>query len=81
MSSLEQRFDEIKINGLLLPSALNSAISNNDEIDNVGQIRVVSRLAKRSVSSNIRKPQTLDVQSTYDNYFHFKIFIEKIVIN
>lgn len=71
MSSLEQRFDEIKISGLLLPSASNSAISNNDEIDNAGQIRVVSRLAKRSVSSNIRKPQTLDVQSTYNNYYNY----------
>lgn len=80
MSILEQRFDEIKINGLLLPSALNSAISNNDEIDNAGQIRVVSRLAKRSVSSNIRKPQTLDVQSTYNNYynyFHSKILLRR----
>lgn len=80
MSILEQRFDEIKINGLLLPSAQNSAISNNDEIDNAGQIRVVSRLAKRSVSSNIRKPQTLDVQSTYNNYynyFHSKILLRR----
>lgn len=63
MAILEQKFDEIKINGLLLSSAQNSAISNNDEIDNVGQIKGVSRLAKRSVSSNIRKPQSLDVQS------------------
>lgn len=63
MVILEQKFDEVKVSGQLLPSALNSAISNNDEIDNAGQIRAASRLVKRTVSSNVRKPQTLDVQS------------------
>lgn len=63
MAILEQKFDEVKVTGQLLPSALNSAISNSDEIDNVGQIRTASRLVKRTVSSNARKPQTLDVQS------------------
>lgn len=67
MAILEQKFDEVKVNGHLLPSALNTAITNNDEIDNAGQIKAVSRLAKRSVSSNIRKPQSLDVQSKYFN--------------
>lgn len=62
MSILEQKFDDVKINGQLLPSAISSAVSNNDELDNAGQVKTVSRLAKRSVSSNIRKPQSLDVQ-------------------
>lgn len=62
MSILEQKFDEAKVNGQLLPSALSSAVSNNDELDNPGQVKAVSRLVKRSVSSNIRKPQSLDVQ-------------------
>lgn len=63
MAILEQKFDEVKINGLLKPSALSSAISNNDELDNVGQVKT-SRLMKRTVPSNVRKPQSLDVPST-----------------
>lgn len=63
MAILEQKFDEIKNNGLLMPSALSSAISNNDELDNAGQVKTVSRMIKRTVSSNVRKPQSLDVQS------------------
>lgn len=64
MAILEQKFDEVKINGLLLPSALSSAISNSDDVDNVGQVKT-SRLMKRSVPSILRKPQTLDVPSKY----------------
>lgn len=64
MTILEQKFDDVKINGLLLPSALNSAVSNNDELDNAGQVKS-SRLVKRTVSSNVRKPQSLDVASKY----------------
>lgn len=64
MAILEQKFDEIKINGMLLPSAISSSISTNDELDNVGQVKG-SRLVKRTVSSNIRKPQSLDVQSKF----------------
>lgn len=63
MAILEQRFDEVKISGLLMPSAMNSAISNNDELDNAGQVKTMSRMVKRTVSSNARKPQSLDVQS------------------
>ncbi|XP_031628993.1 CLIP-associating protein isoform X3 [Contarinia nasturtii] len=63
MAILEQKFDEIKNKGQLMPSALTTAISNSDELDNVGQVRNVSRLVKRTVSSNVRKPQSLDVQS------------------
>lgn len=68
MAILEQKFDEAKVSGQLLPSALSSAITNSDEIDNVGQIKTVSRLVKRTVSSNVRKPQTLDVQSKLFQY-------------
>lgn len=64
MLILEQKFDDVKINGLLLPSALNSAVSNNDELDNAGQVKS-SRLVKRTVSSSVRKPQSLDVSSKY----------------
>lgn len=63
MAILEQKFDEIKNNGLLMPTALSSAISNTDELDNVGQMKVTSRLVKRTASASLRKPQSLDVQS------------------
>lgn len=63
MAILEQKFDEIKAQGLLMPSALTAAISNNDELDNVGQVKTISRMIKRTVSSSARKPQSLDVQS------------------
>lgn len=63
MAILEQKFDEIKVHGLLMPSALSAAISNNDELDNVGQVKTTSRMIKRTVSSTARKPQSLDVQS------------------
>lgn len=76
MAILEQKFDEVKVSGQLLPSALNSAITNSDEIDNAGQIRTASRLVKRTVSSNLRKPQTLDVQSKSQHHFN-KISTEK----
>lgn len=63
LTILEQKFDEIKINGLLMPTALSSAISNMDELDNAGQMKVTSRLVKRTASANVRKPQSLDVHS------------------
>lgn len=64
MSILEQKFDEVKINGLLRPSALKTALSNNDELDNAtGIARIRSQLVKRTQSATARKPQTLDVQS------------------
>lgn len=67
MAVLEQKFDEVKIHGLLMPSALSTAVSNTDELDNVGQtntLRIGSRLVKRTPSANARKPQTLDVHSS-----------------
>ncbi|XP_055308812.1 CLIP-associating protein isoform X8 [Sitodiplosis mosellana] len=63
MAILEQKFDEIKVNGFLMPSALSSAMSNNDELDNAGQVKTMSRTIKRTVSSNVRKPHSLDIQS------------------
>lgn len=39
MAILEQKFDEVKVNGLLMPSALSAAITNNDELDNDGQVK------------------------------------------
>lgn len=65
MAVLEQKFDEIKGNGELKPTAVSSAISNTDELDNGCQIRAASRLVRRSASANVRKPQTLDVQSKW----------------
>lgn len=62
MMILEQKFDEAKSSGLLLPTALNSAMSNIDDVDNAGQPKATQRLVKRTTSA-VRKPQTLDVQS------------------
>lgn len=63
MAILEQKFDEVKMNGLLMPTALSSAVSNSDDVDNAGMAKPNSiRLVKRTASA-IRKPQSLDVQS------------------
>lgn len=64
MAILEQKFDEVKRDGLLLPTALNSAIAN-DEPDTPAQVSK-TRLVKRtaSSSSSARKPMTLDVASS-----------------
>lgn len=63
MSALEQKFDEVKASGLLLPTALNSAVTNADDVDNAGPPKATMRLVKRTTSASVRKPQTLDVQS------------------
>lgn len=65
MVILEQKFDDIKLNGLLMPTAQSSAQSNSDEIDNVGQLKANSRLVKRTLSANVRK---LDVQGIFFYY-------------
>lgn len=52
LAILEQKFDETKNDGLLLPSALNSAVSN-DDID--AAVRP-TRLVKRTPSATPRKP-------------------------
>lgn len=63
MAILEQKFDEVKMNGLLMPTALSAAVTNSDDVDNASMAKPNSiRLVKRTASA-IRKPQTLDVQS------------------
>lgn len=56
MALLEQKFDEVKRDGLLMPSA-----QNTDEPDIPQSIVKQTRLVKRTPSSNVRKPLTLDV--------------------
>ncbi|XP_065094588.1 CLIP-associating protein isoform X4 [Ochlerotatus camptorhynchus] len=51
---LEQKFDEARNDGLLLPSAINSAISN-DDVDTAIVARP-TRLVKRTPSATPRKP-------------------------
>lgn len=63
MFVLEQKFDEAKSEGLLLPTAMSTAVSNIDDVDNVGQAKSTTRLVKRTTSANVRKPQSLDVIS------------------
>lgn len=66
MAILEQKFDEVKMNGLLMPTALSAAVSNTDDVDNAGMAKPNSiRLVKRTASA-IRKPHTLDVQASGD---------------
>uniref|UniRef100_A0A8D8DXQ8 CLIP-associating protein n=2 Tax=Culex pipiens TaxID=7175 RepID=A0A8D8DXQ8_CULPI len=54
MAMLEQKFDETRSDGLLLPSALNSAVSN-DDID-AAVVSRPTRLVKRTPSATPRKP-------------------------
>lgn len=58
---LEQKFDEIKNDGLLYPSALNSA---TNDIPDTPATMIKPRLVKRTPSATVsaRKPQSLDVQ-------------------
>lgn len=58
MAVLEQKFDDVRNDGLLLPSAVSTAIQN-DEPDTPAPSR--TRLVKRTPSASVRKPQTLDV--------------------
>lgn len=51
---LEQKFDEARNDGLLLPSALNSAVAN-DDVDTAVVARP-TRLVKRTPSATPRKP-------------------------
>lgn len=68
---LEQRFDEVRSEGLLMPSALNSAMSNYDEIDTapVAPTRP-TKLVKRTpsaASTGSRKPAMFDALGSGDN--------------
>lgn len=60
LAQLEQKFDEVKCDGLLLPSALNSASVNFDEPDtaSLGPPARPTKLVKRTMSAtaSARKP-------------------------
>ena len=58
LAILEQKFDEIRAEGLLLKSALSH--NGQDEADNIAPPRP-TKLVKRTVSATLKKPQTLDV--------------------
>jgi CLIP-associating protein 1/2 len=53
LAQLEQKFDEVKNEGLLLPTALNAASSNYDEIDtaSLGPPARPTKLVKRTMSA------------------------------
>lgn len=63
MAILEQKFDEVKEEGLLLKSALNH--NGHDEADHAAPVRP-TKLIKRTVSAASKKPTCLDVTSTGD---------------
>uniref|UniRef100_W4VRQ5 Putative microtubule associated-protein orbit n=1 Tax=Corethrella appendiculata TaxID=1370023 RepID=W4VRQ5_9DIPT len=58
MIVLEQKFDEVRSDGLLLPSAYNT-VTTNDEADTAAMPRP-TRLVKRTPSATPRKPTTFD---------------------
>ncbi|XP_055379522.1 CLIP-associating protein isoform X11 [Condylostylus longicornis] len=58
LAILEQKFEEIREEGLLLKSALNH--NGQDELDATAPQRP-TRLVKRTISATMRKPQSLDV--------------------
>lgn len=68
MAVLEQKFDEVKEEGLLLKSATSHANGNGfqDETDttSLAPPQRPTRLVKRTVSASAKKPTTLDVQSS-----------------
>lgn len=68
MAVLEQKFDEVKEEGLLLKSATSHANGNGyqDETDTTSLQPPVrpTRLVKRTVSASAKKPTSLDVQSS-----------------
>lgn len=77
MAVLEQKFDEVKRYGLLLPSATSSIAMANDEPDaqpppsNTKQ----TRLVKRTPSSSVRKLLTLDVPSSGETQSLLNIYL------
>lgn len=68
LAILEQKFDEVKSDGLLMPSALNSAASNYDEADTaaLGPPARPTKLVKRTMSAtaSARKPGITDTPSS-----------------
>ncbi|XP_055919459.1 CLIP-associating protein isoform X2 [Eupeodes corollae] len=63
LAILEQKFDEVKEEGLLLKSALSH--NGHDEADHAAPVRP-TKLIKRTVSAASKKPTCLDVTSTGD---------------
>lgn len=65
---LEQKFDQVKNDGLLMPSALNSAASNYDEADtaSLGPPARPTKLVKRTMSAtaSARKPGAGDTPTS-----------------
>uniref|UniRef100_A0A182WIQ9 TOG domain-containing protein n=1 Tax=Anopheles minimus TaxID=112268 RepID=A0A182WIQ9_9DIPT len=53
---LEQKFDETRNDGLLLPSALQAASGGHDELDRAAVVERPTRLVKRTPSATPRKP-------------------------
>ncbi|CAO1428288.1 unnamed protein product [Diamesa tonsa] len=70
LAVLEQKFDEVRSDGLLMPSAINTAISNYDEADTaiVPPTRP-TKLVKRTPSavSSGRKPGLYDILNSGDS--------------
>lgn len=68
LAILEQKFDEVKSDGLLMPSALNSAASNYDEPDtaSLGPPSRPTKLVKRTMSAtaSARKLGAPDIPSS-----------------
>jgi CLIP-associating protein 1/2 len=68
LAVLELKFDEVKSDGLLMPSALNSAATNYDEADtaSLGPPARPTKLVKRTMSAtaSARKLGTLDTPSS-----------------
>lgn len=60
LAILEQKFDEVKNDGLLMPSALNSAASNYDEADTatLGPPARPTKLVKRTMSATASARKT-----------------------
>lgn len=77
MALLEQKFDEVKRYGLLLPSATSSIAMVNDEPDAQPPPSATkqTRLVKRTPSSSVRKPLTLDVPSSGKRHMFSLLFI------
>lgn len=61
MAILEQKFDEVKEEGLLLKTAFKN--DGIDELDNIAPIRP-TKLVKRTISASVKKPMSLDVGSS-----------------
>lgn len=67
MQLLESKFDDVRNDGLLMPSAVNTAIQN-DEPDTAILPTPRTRLVKRAPSASARKPNTLDVFASGIDY-------------